>query len=219
MPSRRQILASAPFLFVSAASAQEHHHHDFGDIDRWVSIFEEPGREKWQKPREVVDWLAPQPHSTVADVGAASGYFSRAFAHKLSKGWSIAVEIEPGFFKPIHQLAQKEGLRNVLTQLCPADGPGLPADSVDCIFLCDTLHHITPRPTYFQEVRRCLRRGGSLALVEYFPDRELPFGPKKSERLDPALVSEELRQAGFRVRLNDQLLPYQYVIQANLPES
>ena len=208
---------SCPIWAQPPASGGHHkeHHHDFNDIDHWVRVFEEPGRDVWQKPEQVVAWLKATSGLTVADVGAASGYFTRTWARAVGPtGWAIAVEIEPGFFKPIHELARKEGLTNVLTQICGPEGPGLPDHSVDVIFICDTLHHIDHRVGYYEKVKAALKDGGQLAIVDYFHDKDLPFGPKKAERLDHRLIMAELEKAGFTVRLNDTLLPYQYIIDA-----
>jgi predicted methyltransferase len=192
-----------------------HHgkHHDFKDVPRWMEAFEEKSRDAWQKPLQVVEFLGLQPGQVVADIGAASGYFSRPLAQAVApSGWVFAVEVEPGFFPPLHELAQKLGVNNIATVLASFSDPHLPAGSTDLIFLCDTLHHIEGRPAYYQKLKSALKAEGRIVVVDFFPDRDIPVGPKKEERLSPQQVTQELTQAGFQVTENLSLLPYQYII-------
>lgn len=209
------LLALGPWV---QAEPHAHGHHDFSDIPRWVQAFEEPGRDAWQKPEQVVAWLALRPGQVVADLGAASGYFTRPLARAVAPGgYALGLEVEPGFFEPLHRLAEKAGVFNVGTWLCAVDDPRLPAASVDLVFICDTLHHLTERPTYYAKLRAALRPGGRVAVVDFFPDRDIPVGPKKSERLSPEQVSGELQAAGFHISSNLDLLPYQYIVVGTLP--
>ena len=194
------------------------HHHDFSDIPRWMKAFEDSSRDAWQKPQVVVDWLGLKPGEVVADIGAASGYFSRPMARAVApSGWVFAVEIEPGFFAPLHRLASEQKVHNLATVMATAEGPNLPDGSVDLIFLCDTLHHIEARPAYYQTLLRSLKPRGRIAVVDFFPDREIPVGPKKEERLSPEQVAGELRAAGLQVEANLDLLPYQYIVVGSRP--
>lgn len=204
------------FCFSWCVAAEPHphsKHHDFHDVPRWVKAFEEPSRDAWQKPAEVVQWLQLHPGDVVADLGAASGYFTRPLARAVGPtGWVFALEVEPGFFEPLHKLAQQEGVTNVATVLCRPDNPDLPESSVDLVFICDTLHHIEQRPAYYEKLKAALKPGGRVAVVDFFSDRDIPVGPKKSERLSVQQVEQELRDAGFDVQHNLELLPYQYVV-------
>ncbi|MFN8612359.1 MAG: class I SAM-dependent methyltransferase [Vulcanimicrobiota bacterium] len=198
---------------VGLAWAEPHRHHDFKDVPHWVEAFEEKSRDAWQKPQEVVDWLQLRPGQVVADLGAASGYFSRPLARKLGPGgWVFAIEVEPGFFPPLHQLAAQAGVSNIATVLASFDDPHLPDESTDLVFICDTLHHIEGRPAYYEKLKRALKPGGRIAVVDFFPDRDIPVGPKKSERLSVEQVTGEFQAAGLEVSSNLELLPYQYII-------
>jgi ubiquinone/menaquinone biosynthesis C-methylase UbiE len=210
-----------PLLLCGALGAEphkhHHHHHDFSDIPRWVEAFEESSREAWQKPAAVVDYLQLKPGQVVADVGASSGYFSRPLAKAVGpSGWVFAVDIEPGFFAPMHKLAAQQGIHNLATILATASSSNLPPASTDLIFICDTWHHIENRPSYLEHLKACLRPGGRIAVVDFFDDRDIPVGPKKEERLSPQSVSAEFQKAGLKVEQNLTLLPYQYIVVGQL---
>jgi len=210
---KRLLFALALGLCGWAQPAHHGGHHDFKDIPRWVEAFEEKSRDAWQKPVEVVEYLGLQPGQVVADLGAASGYFSRPLARAVGPtGWVFAIEVEAGFFPPLHELAAKVGVNNIATVLASLNDPHLPEASTDVVFICDTLHHIEGRPAYYQKLITALKPNGRIVVVDFFPDRDIPVGPKKGERLSPEQVSQELRQAGLAVTQNLTLLPYQYII-------
>lgn len=204
-------------LLALPALAQEghHHHHDFHEVEKWVRVFEQSGRNDWQKPAEVVAFLAPQPGQTVADIGAGSGYFTRHFARAVGpQGKALAVELEQAFFGPIRELAKAEGLDNVEPHLASADDPNLAPASVDLIFLCDTAHHIDHRIEYYRRLKKALKPGGRVVIVDFFKNRSLPVGPSPEMRLSWSRTCYELGQAGFSTTVNSSLLPYQYIVVA-----
>lgn len=200
-------------MLPAAAQGHGHKHHDFSDIERWIERFEEPAREEWQKPDIVVELLELKPGQNVADVGAGTGYFTRRMAKRiLPGGLAVAVDIEPGFFPYIGQRALEAGQDNLLTQLALPENPRLAPAAYDLIFMCNTLHHIEHRAEYYAWLRRGLRPGGRLAIVDFFKDMEIPVGPKPSERLDHKILRLELESAGFAVSIDAETLPYQYIL-------
>ncbi len=206
--------------FAQHEPKQEHKHehgkqHDFSDLDKWVERFEEPEREEWQKPDLVVELLGLKPGQNVADIGAGTGYFTRRFAKKIVPGGlAVAVEIEPAFFPYIQKRAIEEKQDNLLTQLALTDTPRLAAGTYDVVFLCNTLHHIEHRAEYYAWLRRALRPGGRVVIVDFFKDMEIPVGPPPSERLAPSSLRLEFEAAGFTVSVDAESLPYQYILSA-----
>ena len=53
--------------------AEQHHPatmvHRFNDAEAWAKVFDDPTRDAWQHPDDVVAALALSPNMTVADVG------------------------------------------------------------------------------------------------------------------------------------------------------
>ena len=199
--------------------AQEHQHHDFGDIEKWVERFEDPAREEWQKPDHVVGLLNLQAGQNVADVGAATGYFTRRMAKKVVPGGiAVAVDIEPGFFPYIDARAVAENQDNIFTRKAEADNPRLGVGNFDLIFICDTLHHIDHRAEYYAWLQRALRSGGRVVVVDFFKEMEIPVGPKPAMRISHQALKAEFVAAGFRVDVDVETLPYQYILTATVRE-
>src|SRR5579859_1655667 len=49
--------------------------HRFTDPEQWSKRFDDPARDAWQKPADVVGLMRIAPGMTVADIGAGTGYF------------------------------------------------------------------------------------------------------------------------------------------------
>jgi tRNA G46 methylase TrmB len=70
-------------------------HHRFKDAEKWAKEFDNPERDAWQKPEEILDALHLQHNSLVADIGAGTGYFSVRIARRIPEGKIFAADIEP----------------------------------------------------------------------------------------------------------------------------
>ncbi len=206
-------------LLWSTGLAQHRHHknHDFGDIDRWVQRFEDPARADWQRPDLVVESLGLRPGQNVADIGAGTGYFTRRLARLVSPGgFALAVDVEPGFFPYINKRAREDDQFNILTVKADYDNPRLEENSLDLIFICDTLHHIDNRASYYEHLKRALRPGGRVVVVDFFKDKKIPVGPGPAMRLSAPSLKAEFERAGFAVSVDTVSLPYQYILDAQL---
>jgi SAM-dependent methyltransferase len=198
-------MAAASALAQSPAG----HQHSFGDTAKWAKEFDDPARDAWQKPHEVMQALKLAPDAVVADIGAGTGYFAVRFAHMLPKGRVYGVDVEPEMVKYLAERAKKEGLAN-LTSLAGAPGdPRLPAP-VDLVILVDVYHHIDSRENYFRELRASLKPGGRIAIIDFRLDS--PAGPPKNARIAPDRVKAELKQAGYALSEEHAFLPNQYFL-------
>ena len=104
---------AAPALAQSPAQSPDHANHRFGGAEHWAKVFDDPERDKWQKPHEVISALKLAPDAAVADIGAGTGYFAVRFAHMLQKGRVYGVDVEPDMVKYLGERAKKENLANL----------------------------------------------------------------------------------------------------------
>ncbi len=202
------VLALVPLL--ASAQAPHAHKHSFEDAEKWARIFDDPARDAWQKPKEVIEALALAPDVRVADLGAGTGYFTVRLAGMHPEARVYAIEIEPNLVRHIEKRAKREHLANVIPIEGAPDDPRLP-EKVDVILIVDTYHHIDARTDYFRRLRDALRPGGRIAIVDFKLDS--PYGPPRSARLAPEVVKKEMQAAGYAVAAEHAFLPHQYFIE------
>ena len=193
----------------SAAQSPQTHQHSFGDADKWSKVFDDPERDAWQKPHEVIQALALKPDAVIADIGSGTGYFSVRFARMVPKGRVYGVDTEPDMVKYLAERAKREGLKNVSAVAGAPDDPRLP-EKVDLVLLVDVYHHIDDRERYFRKLIRSLRPGGRIAVIDFRMDS--PEGPPKSARIAPDRVKTELKRAGYALAREHTFLPNQYFL-------
>ena len=186
--------------------------HSFEDVEHWTRVFDDPARDAWQKPAELVAALGLAPGATVADLGAGTGYFSSRLSRAVgASGAVLAADTEPALVEHLRHRAEQEGLANVVPILASADNPRLPAAASDVVLIVDTWHHIDDRVKYARRLAAALKPGGRVAIVDW-QKRELPVGPPLDHKLAREQVIDEMTQAGYRLAGEPDLLPYQYVL-------
>jgi SAM-dependent methyltransferase len=212
----RRALGSSVFLLLAACShamSPMHHgegmHHRFDDPSAWAARFDDPGRDAWQKPDAVLRALALPVDAKVADVGAATGYFTMRLARAVSSGRVFGVDIEPKMVQYLQDRARKEGLGNVTGVVGGTTSPNLP-EAVDLVLIVDTYHHIDDRPAYFRGLARSLRQGGRVAIIDF--RRGQPMGPPDEHKIPAEQVKAELAEAGYTLVAEHGFLPNQHFL-------
>jgi len=203
-------IACALSLGAAAQSPSPHtHQHGFHGAAEWARVFDDPKRDEWQKPHQVIESLALESGAVIADIGAGTGYFSSRFARMLPGGRIYAVDTEPDMVKYLAGRAQREGLKNLRPlQADPAD-PRLP-ETVDLVIFVDVYHHVESREAYLRRLRESLRPAGRVAVIDFRIDA--PIGPPPSGRIPPQRVKDEFRRAGYALQREHEFLPYQYFL-------
>jgi SAM-dependent methyltransferase len=185
------------------------HQHQFRDAEKWAHVFDDPKRDEWQKPHQVIQALKLAPDAVVADVGAGTGYFSVRLATMLPKGKVYAVDVEPDMVKHLAERAKRDGRKNMQAVQGAPDDAKLP-EKVDLILFVDVHHHIDEREQYFRKLRASLKPGGRVAIIDFRLDsRE---GPPRAARIAPEKVKAELKSAGYSLAEEHGFLPNQYFL-------
>ena len=211
MPKAIVISAIALTLSCGHANAQSPltHQHSFDNAEQWARVFDDPRRDAWQKPAEVVKALDLAPDAVVADIGAGTGYFSVRLANLLPKGRIYAADVEQSMVRYLAERSARESLPNMVPVLARVDTPGLPS-KVDLVFMVDTYHHIEGRERYFHGLLGLLNPGARVAIIDFRIDS--PDGPPKHVRLSPAQVIGEMAGAGYKLAARHEFLPQQYFL-------
>ncbi|HEY7129656.1 MAG TPA: class I SAM-dependent methyltransferase [Nitrospira sp.] len=174
------------FLCLGLASCTEMAYQQMND----------PSRDAWQKPKEVVEKLAIAPGSRVGDVGAGGGYFTWYLADAVGpQGLVYAVDIDETGLGIIRKEMNARDLRNIIPIHAEPDDANLP-EPVDLVFSCDTYHHMKDRVAYFKSLARYLKADGRVAILDFHPhgffSGLLGHGTAQEE------VQREMEAAGYR---------------------
>lgn len=156
-------------------------------------------RDEWQQPQAVVQSLKIERGASIADLGAGGGYFTFPLAQATGpEGRVYAVDTE----KESLRFIQEEGARrgglpsNVELVLASSQASGLPDDSIDLVFTCNTYHHLSNRLVYMKALARHLRAGGRVAIIDFKPSGWFwLFGHATAKDT----VREEMAAAGYRL--------------------
>lgn len=201
------------------APHQHHHpqgfHMDFSDVQRFARHFDDPARDAWQKPAEVISLMHLQPGQAVADVGAGTGYFLGYLSRAVGSGGHVlGLDVEPAMVEYMTQRAQQEHWANVEAKTVPYDDPQLPSGQIDRVLIVNTWHHIDARAAYAHKLALSLKPAGAVFIIDF--TRESDVGPPPEHRLSPQQVVEELEAGGLAAAILSEDLPKQYVVQAKL---
>lgn len=200
------IRSTVAFACVACMAQTPHQHHPPQSAEEYARVLEDPGRDAWQKPHDVVMALGLKSTDTIADIGAGSGYFARRFTHHAGTVYAVDIDAK------LLEMTAKGAPANLRTILATPDDPRLPDGALDVIFFCDVLHHIEGRPAYFAKLERALKPGGRVVIVDFYK-KPLPVGPGPEMKLSEDQVSSDFAGAGFDKTGSRDFLPYQYFLE------
>ena len=138
------------------------------DPEDMVAVFEGESREIFVHRREIAAALGLGPGTEVADVGAGTGLFLGLLADGVgASGKVYAVDISPRLIEYMRERVETEGLTRVEVVQSSERAAGLPEDSVDVVFLCDTYHHFEYPGEMLASLHSVLRPGGRFVVVDF----------------------------------------------------
>jgi ubiquinone/menaquinone biosynthesis C-methylase UbiE len=218
-PGRLPSTSGAFLLLAGLAAAQdptprshEEMHRLHGDPKAYIAMLEDPKRDEYQKPDEVLAALQIKPGETIADIGAGSGYFAVRFAARVGEqGRVLAVDIDPEMIRYLNRRVRDAGIRNVQTVLAEPDDPLLADASVDRFVIVDTWHHIEKQTEYLTLMKKMLKPDGQVVMID-FQKRDLPLGPPMEMKIARADLVRQMESSGFRLAKEHTFLPYQYFL-------
>ncbi|RTL46115.1 MAG: methyltransferase domain-containing protein [Candidatus Melainabacteria bacterium] len=193
----------------SLPTSKQGYHRRFDDAQKWVKIFDDPARDRWQKPEAVIPALNIHNNDRVADIGAGTGYFSLRIARAFPSVTVYAADVEPDMIDYMKKQTKKELLPNHKPLKVKPNEIHFPR-KVNLILVVDTYHHIDDRVKYFSALKKQLRRNGKIAIIDF--TAESPEGPPLEHRISKEKLVAEMNTAGFAVSEDISLLPNQYFL-------
>jgi SAM-dependent methyltransferase len=166
----------------------------------------------------LVDSLDLHAGDTIADVGTGVGHLLPYIHTKISSNGTIfAVDIYPEFLDEVRERISAAGWRNVYPVLGTERDPKLPDNRLDGAIVLDTYHHLNYPEATMQGVRRALKSGGQLFIIDYYRNRPNPAARSLDEvrrhiRLDRDDVVKEVETQGFHLMKQFDHSPFMYVL-------
>ena len=175
-----------------------------------------PDRDARQKPEELVQAMLLKPGMVVADIGTGAGYMLPFLSRAVGpSGRVLAEDIQDDFLEKARGKAESEKLGNVTYIKGGETDPMLPKSGVDVALALDSYHHYDYPEKMLAGIRRGLKPGGKLVVVEYYKSATaMPNGRALEHiRLDAPDVIKEIEANGFRlVSRREHVKDSQYMV-------
>lgn len=160
-------------------------------------------RDSWMKTSWLLEWAKVTPGNIVADIGCHEGYLTTRLSNQVGgKGRVYAVDVRDDRLAVLRENANAQNLRNIITILGDYDDPKLPEGALDFVFLIDTYHEISSYKKVLNHIRKSLKPGGQIMVLEKLKDRikgESRENQVAAHSIALKYVQKELEQAGFSV--------------------
>lgn len=161
-----------------------------------------PPRDEWQRVPEILAALGVADGQRVADIAAGQGYLTKPLSKRVGKSGRVyAVEVSDDARRALTELAQRDSLTNVEVIAGTETDPKLPGP-IDGAVILNSYHEIAEYKSILEAIKRALRPGGLLVLVDnahlagHDSTRE---GQVRRHAINPSFVDAELRAAGFEI--------------------
>lgn len=186
------------------------------DVAGFIERFEVESREIFNHRDAILKACRIERSSTIADVGAGTGLFTRMFSDQVGPdGTVIAVDIAQKFLDHIDKTCRESKRTNVITRRCTPDSCELQENSVDVAFVCDTYHHFEFPAKTLASIHRALKPNGRLIVVELHRIEGVSTAwALQHVRANKETFQKEIQQAGFKTTREDtETLKENYLIE------
>jgi ubiquinone/menaquinone biosynthesis C-methylase UbiE len=176
-----------------------------------IFLLEEP--RDWQDTEEIMDRLHLRAGDIVADIGAGSGYFTIPLASRVGeKGLVFAEDIQIEMINFISRKVEELELKNVRVIFGKTDDPSLLDNFFNLVFLANTYHELENPFLILENIKKDLRHYGKLAIIDWDPAKQSPFGPPIEVKVPENTVIKELERSGFELIEKHNFMPYHYFL-------
>ena len=186
----------------------------FAPVMGWQGApwLERPERLEEEAPDAALDVLKIARGSTVADIGAGSGFMTIRLASRVGlEGRVYANDVQPEMLQILQRRLQRANIANVVLVKGDVDDPRLPETSTDLELLVDVYHEFSQPQAMLRGLRKALKADGRLVLLEY--RKEDPAIPIKPEhKMSVREAKSEVEAEGFTLASVDESLPRQHIL-------
>ena len=143
----------------------------------------------------LLDLASVNENTSICDYGAGTGVFTIEMA-KRTNNKVYALDSSNEMVNIIKEKVLTNGISNLHVKLVDPDQVPLDDQSIDLFVLVTVFHHIEDRTIFLSEIKRVLKSGGRVALVE-FHKIDSPMGPPTGHRLSQNDLEDLFVPNGF----------------------
>jgi ubiquinone/menaquinone biosynthesis C-methylase UbiE len=168
-------------------------------------------REQEENTKKAIAKLPITATSVVADIGAGTGYYTFPIAAKVPQGKVYAVEIQQSAISYLQQRSKQLNLNNVVVVKGGEKSPNLPDNDIDLAIMVDVYHELSYPHEMLQAIRRSLKKGGKLLLLEYRAE-DPTIEIKPLHKTSIYQLNKELKANGFHLKQDGEFMPIQHFL-------
>ncbi|AMR33258.1 methyltransferase type 11 [Mucilaginibacter sp. PAMC 26640] len=172
---------------------------------------ERNNRQQEENTELAISKLPIAPNSTVADIGAGTGYYTFRIASKVPQGKVYAVEIQNDAISYLKNKSRSLKNNNIIVVKGSEKSPNLPASSIDLAMMVDVYHELLYPREMLQAIRNALKPGGKLLLLEYRAE-DPAVAIKELHKMSVKQVTKELVANGFHLVQDGEFMPIQHFL-------
>lgn len=167
----------------------------------------------WRENAEAADLVRLAnvgPGQTIAEIGAGGGRFSLALARAVGTRGTVYASELPG---PTYDalVARVSDTSNVEVVRAERDRTNLPDSCCDLVLMRNVYHHVTDPAGFLTAVRRALRPGGRVVVIDFEPGALWFHGGRPADAperrpghgVSQSAAAAEFEAGGFRVEISD----------------
>ncbi len=170
---------------------------------------ERQGREAEERTDLLIANLPIKKNSTIADIGAGTGYFALPMAKLAKSGRVYAVDIQPEMLEMLTTRAEMANIDNIIPVKATETNPNLPLASIDMVLLVDAYHEFEFPREVMQNLYSSLKPGGQLVLIEYRGE-DPSIRIKRLHKMTEKQSIAELEATGLVWQQTLDILPQQH---------
>ncbi len=150
------------------------------------------------KSERIIESLRIQEGYRIADIGSGGGYFTLKFARKVGEAGKVyAVDTRTKYLDFVRRQAEREGLDNIIFVPAAGDEINLPQAALDLVFARNVFHHLTEPAKYFHNLKRFLKPGGKVAIIDHKPKAGFSFVSLFRHHTPEEFILQEMENAGY----------------------
>jgi protein-L-isoaspartate O-methyltransferase len=163
--------------------------------------------------QQLADLLELQNGTTVGEIGAGTGWLTVEVARRVGpSGRVFSTELSAPRRAAIEQAVADAGLTNVTVIEAGERQTNLAAGCCSAIFMRRVYHHFSDAGAINSDLRKALRPGGTLAVIDFEPPRVLGFLTRCGVGIDRDRLVNEITRTGLQfVRLDTWPHRYHFV--------